>query len=245
VCQALGPAEARGRLGVNSTGQPFDSVMAVELTPDRTANPMVNAGAIATTSLVPGATADDKWAFVVDGLSRFAGRPLALDDEVYASETDTNLRNRSIAHLLEGYGRLYFDPDQATDVYTRQCSLTVTVEDLAVMGATLADGGVNPRTGERVVDLEVCPPVLAVLATAGLYERSGDWLYDVGLPGKSGVSGGIVTISPGKGGLGTFSPRLDAAGNSVRGTAVTRTLSQALGLNVFASSVSPTFASRR
>lgn len=235
VCQAIGADEARRRLGVNSTGLPFDSVMAVELHPDRLTNPLVNAGAIATTSLVPGATAADKWAAVHDGLSRFAGRPLPLDDAVYTSEAATNLRNRSIAHLLEGYDRLYFDPDEATDVYTRQCSLTVTVEDLAVMGATLADGGVHPRTGERVVDAEVCPPVLAVLATAGLYERSGDWLYDVGLPGKSGVSGGIVTISPGKGGLGTFSPRLDPAGNSVRGAAVTRHLSRALGLDVFAS----------
>jgi glutaminase len=237
VCQAIGVDEARRRLGVNSTGLPFDSVMAIELSPDRTTNAMVNAGAIATTSLVPGATATEKWRFVQDGLSRFAGRPLQLDADVYASEAATNLRNRSIAHLLEGYGRLFFDPDEATDVYTRQCSLTVTVEDLAVMGATLADGGVNPRTGERVVDAAVCPPVLAVLATAGLYERSGDWLYDVGLPGKSGVSGGIVTVSPGKGGLGTFSPRLDAAGNSVRGLAVTRHLSQELGLNVFASAV--------
>jgi glutaminase len=235
VCQALGTDEARRKLGVNSTGQPFDSVMAIELSADRTTNPMVNAGAIATTSLVPGATAAEKWRFVQDGLSRFAGRRLELDTEVYASEAATNLRNRGIAHLLEGYGRLYFDPDAATDVYTRQCSLAVTVQDLAVMGATLADGGVNPLTGERVVDDDVCPPVLAVLATAGLYERSGDWLYDVGLPGKSGVSGGIVTISPGKGGLGTFSPRLDPAGNSVRGRAVTRHLSQQLGLNVFAS----------
>ena len=235
VCQALGADRAREKLGVNGTGLPFDSVMAIELSRDRTTNPMVNAGAIATTSLVPGATTEAKWRFVQEGMSRFAGRELAMDDEVYESEAATNLRNRSIAHLLEGYGRLYADPDEATDVYTRQCSLTVTVQDIAVMGATLADGGVNPLTGERVVDEELCPRVLSVLATAGLYERSGEWLYDVGLPGKSGVSGGIVTISPGKGGLGTFSPPLDPAGNSVRGQAVTRLLSDALGLNVFAS----------
>jgi glutaminase len=238
VCQAIGADTARRKLGVNSTGQPFDSVMAVELSPDRTTNPMVNAGAIATTSLAPGATADDKWSFIHDGLSRFAGRRLVLDTEVYESETATNLRNRSIAHLLEGYGHLYFDPDQATDIYTRQCSLKVSATDLAVMGATLADGGVNPLTRERVVDADLCPPVLAVLATAGLYERSGEWLYSIGLPGKSGVSGGIVTIAPGKGGLGTFSPLLDHAGNSVRGAAATRDLSQALGLNLFASNPS-------
>jgi glutaminase len=235
VLQELGAERARELLGVNSTGLPFNSVMAVELNDDRTMNPMVNAGAIATTSLVPGATPEEKWEAVLDGLSRFAGHRLAIDEEVYASESATNLRNQGIAHLLESYGRVYSDPDEATDVYTRQCSVRVTAEDLAVMGATLADGGVNPLTGEQVVDAVHCTHVLAVLATAGLYERTGDWLYDIGLPGKSGVSGGIVTMAPGKGGLATFSPRLDAAGNSVRGQAVTRHLSRRLGLNLFAS----------
>lgn len=235
ACDAVGPEVVRQRVGVNATGLPFNSVMAIELNHDRTMNPMVNAGAIATTSLVPGATAAAKWAFVVDGLSRFAGRPLTLDHDVYRSEAATNRRNQGIAHLLSGYGELWFDPDETTDVYTRQCSLLVSAHDLAVMGATLADGGVNPVTGERVVRADTCKRVLAVLATAGLYERSGDWLYDVGLPGKSGVSGGIVTVAPGKGGLGTFSPRLDEAGNSVRGQAVTRHLSDELGLNLFAS----------
>jgi glutaminase len=235
VLQELGSERARELLGVNSTGLPFNSVMAVELNDDRTMNPMVNAGAIATTSLVPGATPEEKWEAVLDGLSRFAGHRLEIDEEVYASESATNLRNQGIAHLLESYGRVYSDPDEATDVYTRQCSVRVTAEDLAVMGATLADGGVNPVTGEQVVDAVHCTHVLAVLATAGLYERTGDWLYDIGLPGKSGVSGGIVTMAPGKGGLATFSPRLDAAGNSVRGQAVTRHLSRRLGLNLFAS----------
>ena len=129
-----------------------------------------------------------------------------------SSEAATNQRNQGIARLLQGYGRMYSDPDEATDIYTRQCALNVTARDLAVMGATLADGGVNPVTKERVVDADRCRRVLAVMATAGLYEQSGDWLYEVGLPGKSGVAGGLVTISPGKGGLGTFSPPLDAAG---------------------------------
>jgi glutaminase len=239
VCEALGPQPVREKLGVNGTGLPFDSVMAVELTPDRTANPMVNAGALATTSLVPGADAASRWATLADGLSRFAGRPLSLDEEVHASEAATNHRNRGIAHLLDGYGRMYCDPDEATDVYTQQCSLRVTARDLAIMGATLADGGVNPVTGERVVGAATCRHVLAVLATAGLYERTGDWLYEVGLPGKSGVSGGIVTVAPGKGGLGTFSPPLDAAGNSVRGQLLTKYLSERLGLNLFASVPAP------
>ncbi len=235
VCQAIGAEAAREKIGVNSSGLPFNSVMAVELNKDRTMNPMVNAGAIAATSLVPGGTADEKWNFIRTGLSRFAGRQLGLNAEVYESEAATNLRNRGIAKLLEGYGRMYFDALEATDVYTKQCSLNVTARDLAVMGATLADGGVNPITGERVIDPINCKRVLAALATAGLYELSGDWLFEIGLPGKSGVSGGIFTVSPGKGGLGTFSPRLDGAGNSVRGQLVSKFLSESLGLNLFAS----------
>jgi glutaminase len=235
VVESIGADAARSRVGVNSTGQRFDSVMAVELNEERTMNAMVNAGAIATASLLPGATAADKWALAREGLDRFAGKNLVFDDDVYASESETNLRNQGIAHLLAGYGRLGFDPDEATDIYTRLCSLRVTARDLSVMGATLADGGVNPVTGERVVSADTCRRVLAVLATAGLYERSGEWLYEIGLPGKSGVSGGIVTIAPGKGGLGTFSPRLDHAGNSVRGTKLTALLSHQLGLDIFAS----------
>jgi glutaminase len=235
VCQAIGAEPAREKVGVNSTGLPFNSVMAIELNQHRTMNPMVNAGAIATTSLAPGETADAKWAFIQDGLSRFAGRPLELDQEVYRSEAATNFRNRGIAKLLEGYGRMYFDALEATDIYTKQCSLGVTVKDLALMGATLADGGINPVTGERVIDAGHCKRVLAALATSGLYELSGDWLYEIGLPGKSGVSGGIVTISPGKGGLGTFAPLLDTAGNSIKGQRATKFLSERLGLNLFAS----------
>ncbi|GGF23746.1 glutaminase A [Subtercola lobariae] len=235
VCDVLGADEARKRIGVNNTGLPFNSVMAIELNDGSAMNPLVNAGAIATTSLVPGDTADEKWQFVLNGLSKFAGRPLSMAADVYASEAANNKRNQGIARLLESYGRLYFDPLEATDVYTKQCSIDVTVTDLAVMGATLADGGVNPVTGERVVRADTCKRVLAVLATAGLYERSGEWMYDIGLPGKSGVSGGIITIAPGKGGVATYSPPLDEAGNSVRGQLASKFLSDLLGLNLFAS----------
>ena len=137
--------------------------------------------------------------------------------------------------MLQSYGRIYMDPAEAVDLYTKQCSLNVTAKDLAVMGATLADGGVNPITKERVVDASVCHYALAVMATAGLYETSGDWLYDIGLPGKSGIGGGIVTVSPGKGGLGTFAPPLDSAGNSVKGQLVAKFLSQQLGMDLFVS----------
>jgi glutaminase len=235
VCDALGGEEVRRELGVNATGLPFNSVEAVERGRDGRTNPMVNAGAIATTSMVPGATADERWRFVHDGLSRFAGRSLPFDHRVFASATATNHRNRSIARLLTSYGRLHGDPDAAVDLYTRQSCIAVTARDLAVMGATLADGGVNPLTSERVIDASTCRHTLVVMVTAGLYETSGDWLYDVGLPGKSGIGGGIVTVSPGKGAVGTFAPRLDEAGNSVRGQLATRFLARQLGLDLFVS----------
>jgi glutaminase len=235
ICQAIGEDEARDKLGVNSTGLPFNSVLAVERTKGGATNPMVNAGAIAATSLAPGASANAKWQFIRDGLSRFAGRNLTLNSEVYESEAAANQRNQGIASLLQSYNRIYFDPMQATDVYTKQCSLNVTARDLAAMGATLANGGVNPLTRIRVIDAIHCQHVLAVMVTAGLYENSGDWLYETGLPGKSGVSGGMITVAPGKGGLGAFAPQLDDAGNSVKGQLAARYLSERLGLNLFAS----------
>ena len=235
VCQTVGADEAREKLGVNATGRAFNSVAAVEAGDNGRTNPMVNSGAIATTSLVPGKSYEARWRFIHEGLSRFAGRTLPLNEEVYASASETNFRNQSIARMLQSFGRIYLDPAEATDLYTKQCSLNVTAKDLAVMGATLADGGVNPLTKERVVDAESCRYALAVMATAGLYETSGDWLYDIGLPGKSGIGGGIVTVSPGKGGLGTFAPRLDKAGNSVKGQLVAAFLANRLGLDLFAS----------
>src|SRR5215831_15108370 len=235
VWQEMGAERAREKLGANATGLPFNSLAAVERSTDGRTNPMVNAGAIATTSLVPGTSVDAKWRFIHEGLSRFAGRKLPLNEEVYASASETNHRNQGIARLLQSVGRIYFDPAHATDLYTKQCSLNVSAKDLAVMGATLADGGVNPLTQERVVDAIVCHYALAVMTTAGLYETSGDLLYDIGLPGKSGISGGIVTVSPGKGGLGTFAPPLDGAGNSVKGQLVAKFLSQRLGMDLFVS----------
>lgn len=239
VCQAIGPDAARDRIGVNSTGLPFNSLAAIERSPDGRTNPMVNAGAITTTALVPGASVEERWRTIVDGLSRFAGRELHVDEEVHRSAAATNRRNRAMAELLRGVGRIDGDPAEAVDLYTRQCSLGVTARDLAVMGATLADGGRNPVTGDDVVDPMVCHHVLAVMATAGLYETSGAWLYDIGLPGKSGIGGGIVTVSPGKGGLGTVAPRLDDVGNSVKGQLVARDLSQQLGMDLFLSRRGP------
>ena len=235
ICELIGAEEARAKLGANATGFAFNSVAAIERTNDGRTNPMVNAGAIATTSLVPGATHDAKWTFIHEGLSKFAGRKLPMNEEVLQSALETNFRNRSIAQFLLSVSQIYSDPIEAVDLYTRQCSLNVSARDLAVMGATLADGGVNPLTRERVVDPSVCHYTLAVMVTAGLYETSGDWLYDIGLPGKSGIGGGIVAVSPGKGGFGTFAPPLDAAGNSVKGQLAAKFLSQRLGMDLFVS----------
>jgi glutaminase len=235
VCQEIGAEEARHKLGVNATGRAFNSLEGIERNADGRTNPMVNSGAIASTSLVPGSNLKAKWKFIHEGLSRFAGRELRLNEEVYVSASETNFRNQSIGRLLQSYGRIYMNPAEAVDLYTKQCALNVSARDLAVMGATLADGGVNPITKEPVVDAWVCHYALAVMITAGLYETSGDWLYDIGLPGKSGIGGGIVTVSPGKGGLGTFAPRLDSAGNSVKGQLAARFLSQRLGLDLLVS----------
>ena len=235
VCEAIGERPTRERLGVNSTGLPFNSVQAVERADDGLSNPMVNAGAIAATSLAQGESKEEKWSFILNGFSRFAGRPLELDEQVYASELATNRRNLGIANLLEEQGCIWFDPEASTELYTRQCALKVTTHDLALMAATLANGGRQPLTGEQVVAPRIAQVVLAVMVTAGLYETSGDWIYDIGLPGKSGVSGGLITVAPGKGGLATYSPPLDPAGNSVRGQLTAAFLSERLGLHLLAS----------
>lgn len=234
VAEAIGPEAARERIGINATGLAFNAAAAVERSPDGRTNPMVNPGAIVTTSLLPG-DGEEKWQALHAGLSAFAGRPLELDEDVYASAAATNHTNRSLTWLLHQRGLLGCDPGLALDLYTRQSCLRVTAGDLAVMGSTLADAGVNPVTRERVVGPFACHHTLAVMITAGLYETSGDWLYDVGQPGKSGISGGIVTVSPGKGGFGAYSPPLDAAGNSVRGQLAARHLAARLGLDLLQS----------
>lgn len=236
VCGSMGLDEVRARIGVNATGLPFNSLAAVERDPLSRTNPMVNSGALVSTSLIPGDSVDDRWTAILTGLSGFAGRALTVHDETYASASSSNQRNRALSLLLTDRQALQGDPEEVTDLYTRTSCLEVTAADLAVMGATLAAGGVNPVTGVRVVGSDVARATVAVMAVAGLYETSGDWLLDVGLPGKSGIGGGIVTVSPGKGGLGTFAPPLDAAGNSVKGQLVAGHLARELDLDIFASS---------
>jgi glutaminase len=234
MIEGVGFARVRELIGMNATGRPFDSIASVDLSTDGRTNPMVNSGAIGTVSLTPGSTLDDRWEHLRAGISRFAGRPLELDAEMLESASATNLRNRAIAATLVARGRVVGEPSDAVALYTRQSCLRVTARDLAVMGATLAAGGVNPVTHERAASAATCRLVLAVMATAGLYETSGDWLCDVGLPGKSGIGGGILTVAPGKGGLGAFAPPLDAAGNSVRGQLMAQILSRTLGLDLLA-----------
>lgn len=234
VGDAVGPELTRRAVGVNATGLAFDSAEAVERMPGGRTNPMVNAGAIATTALTPGGSVDERWAFLLDGLSRLAGRDLELDGEMLASARSTNHRNRALANLLFSRGAIEGDPLEATELYTRQSCVTVDVRDMATMGATVANGGRNPVSGEQVISTAMCHDVMALMATAGLYATSGDWLWDVGLPGKSGISGAVVALAPGKGAFAAYSPRLDSTGNSVRGQVAARLLSEELGLDVFA-----------
>ncbi len=235
VMEALGVQAVHDKVGASPTGLPFNSVIAVELHGGKPLSPLVNAGAMSTVSLLPAKNAAERWAKLLEGYSRFAGLPLPLIDAVYTSEAATNFHNRGIAWLLYSYGTLYSDPLEACDVYTKQCSVAITARDLATMGATLAAGGVNPITRERVVAANNVPPILAEMTMEGLYDASGDWAFNVGLPGKSGVGGGTLAVAPGVLAIGAFAPPLDPVGNSVRGVLAARHIANALGLNIFAS----------
>jgi glutaminase len=234
VFQDSGENLVENSIGVDATGQVFNSIVAVEQYKGKEMNPFVNPGAIATTGMVKGASGDEVWRKILAIHSDFAGRQLKVDQVVYKSEADTNQRNRAIGQLMSAYERFPGDPAQATDIYTRQCAIAVNAKDLGVMAATLANGGKNPVTGKQVVDPKHVPSLLAVMATAGLYDDSGKWLFHTGLPAKSGVGGGIIAVSPGKFGIGTFAPPLDAAGNSVRGQRAIASISNALGGNPYA-----------
>jgi glutaminase len=235
VMEEQGPEALANNMGVDATGQVFNSIVAVEQYKGKEMNPMVNPGAITATSMVSGASRDAKWQKILNYYSAAAGRPLSVNQEVFKSEADTNQRNRAIAMLMLAYEHIKGDPLEATDVYTEQCSVSVNAKDLATMAATLANGGRNPVTGKQVIKAENVPEILAVMATAGLYDDSGKWLFRTGLPAKSGVGGGIVAVQPEQFGIGTFSPRLDDRGNSVRGVAMLQALSQRFGLHMLAS----------
>jgi len=221
------------KIGVEPTGMPFNSIIAIELNPKRSINPLVNAGAIAAVSMLDAKSPDERWQKILDGYSAYAGEPLELIDEVYVSEAETNYRNRAIGNLLFAYERLYSEPMEAVDVYTKQCSVGVTARQLAMMGATLANGGVNPKTEKRLLREEYVDEVLAVMLMAGFYDESGQWAYDTGLPAKTGVGGGIVAVVPGKMAIAAFSPRLNESGNSVRAMRAIDYIAEKLDENIF------------
>ena len=217
VFQESGETAVRDNIGVDATGQAFNSIVSIEQYKGQEMNPLVNAGAITVTSMVKGRTRDEIWHSILMTYDEFAGRKLAVNDEVYKSEAATNQRNQAIGQLMYAYERIKDNPTQAVDIYTEQCSVNVNALDLATMAATLADGGKNPITGHTVIDAGHVPGILAVMATAGLYDDSGKWLFTTGLPAKSGVGGGLIAVAPGKFGIAVISPPLDKAGNSVRG----------------------------
>ncbi|HWH19272.1 MAG TPA: glutaminase A [Solirubrobacterales bacterium] len=219
------------KVGVEPSGEAFNSI---SLAPGsgRPLNPMINAGAITSTSLVAGGSAAEREERVVDFYRRFAGRPLEVDMEVYESERDTGHRNRAIGHMLRAFGVLEEDPDEALDLYFRQCSVSVDCRDLSLMAGTLANGGVNPLTGDRVLARDHVDRVLSVMTTCGMYDSAGEWVVDVGMPAKSGVGGGVLAVLPGQLGIAVFSPPLDRHGNSVRGVEVCRQISTDLNLNL-------------
>ncbi|MDG2327762.1 MAG: glutaminase A, partial [Halioglobus sp.] len=233
IMQQQGPRAVREKIGVEPTGMAFNSKMALEIYEGRSVNPLVNAGAIAAVSLVEASSEKDRWQQVLSNIEDYTARDLTVLEEVYDSEYETAWGNRAIANLLFNYGRLYSEPEEALRVYTRQCSIGINTLDLAMMGATLANEGVNPKTGKRVLDREHVPELLAIMATAGFYDESGEWMYSAGLPAKTGVGGGIVAVVPGKFAIATFSPPLNPAGNSVRGLKAIGYISSTLGVGLY------------
>ena len=238
VIEEQGPDAIAKTIGVDATGMRFNSIVSIEFSQKSLGGPemnsLVNPGAIATTSMVKGASRDEIWKSILSYYSDFAGRPLSINQEVFKSEADTNQRNQAIGYLMYAYGYIKANPLQATDIYTEQCSVSVNAKDLAMMAGTLANAGKNPVTGKQVMKADYVPNVLAVMATAGLYDDSGKWLFRTGLPGKSGVGGGIIAVSPGKFGIAVISPPLDEAGNSVKAQKAIADISNALGGNPYA-----------
>jgi glutaminase len=231
--EELGPDKVFEKVGSEPTGRAFNSPIAVVDMPTHTGNPLVNAGAIATVSLISGSTADEKWNKILDFYSKVAGEKLSLIDEVYKSEAATNTGNKALSYLLAKYDSIYADPFESVDVYTKECSVGVNASQLARMGATLANDGVNPATGERVIKQEDIPHILSTMMMAGLYDGSGGWAWHVGLPAKSGVGGGIIAIVPGKGAIAVFAPPLDEAGNSVKAQKVIEYVANKLDYNLY------------
>jgi glutaminase len=228
-----GAEEVFTKIGGEPTGRAFNSIPAVVDMPTHAGNPYVNAGAIATTSLISGANEDEKWNNIITFYNKAAGAKLSVLEDVYSSEAATNTGNKAISMLLAKYDRIYADPFESVDLYTKACSVGVTADQLAVMGATIANNGRNPLSGEQVISRENVPHILAEMMMAGLYDGSGSWAWHVGIPAKSGVGGGILAVVPGKGAMAVFAPPLDEAGNSVKAQKAIAFVADKLGINLF------------
>ncbi len=233
VMEEQGVEALHEKIGVEPTGMPFNSVMAIQLNEQRSVNPLVNAGAIAAVSMLDANSPEQRWDMLLKWYSDLAGDKLTLLDDVYVSESETNYNNRAIANMLYNFGRLYSDPMEAVDVYTKECSVGVTAKQLAMMGATIANNGKNPKTGKQLISPENIPELLAIMFMAGFYDEVGEWAYSAALPAKTGVGGGIVAVVPGKMAIVAFSPRLNEAGNSVRALKAIEYISRSRSLGVF------------
>ncbi|MFI7809538.1 glutaminase A [Citrobacter werkmanii] len=228
-----GPQVVLDKLGANATGMPFNSGLAVELTKGAPENPLVNAGAMSTVSLIEAKDKTDRWNKILDNLNVWADATLTVNEPVFKSEMETNQHNQALAKLMESYNSFYGNTDDAVEIYTRQCSVDITVEQLAKMGAVLANKGKSPFNGKQLLNEKYVPQVLAEMAIAGLYDGSGKWLYTVGIPAKSGVGGGMVAVVPGEYAIAVYSPPLDEAGNSVRAQKTIEYVAEATEANVF------------
>ncbi|MFI3303463.1 MAG: glutaminase A [Rikenellaceae bacterium] len=222
------------KIGADATGLPFNSIMAILLEQEHPSTPLVNAGAISACSMIsPTGDLELKWQAITNFMQSLTSSKLSLIEELYKSESETNFNNKSIAWLLKNYDRIYDDPDMSLDIYTRQCSMGISAQQLAIMGGTIAHSGVNPLSREQVFKPSLTTHIVSMMATVGLYERSGDWMFTTGLPAKSGVGGGILGVIPGIMGIAAFSPRLDESGNSVRAQRALSYISDRLNLNVY------------
>ncbi len=234
VLRQYGAEKLLSMIGADATGLPFNSIIAILLENDHPSTPLVNAGAITACSMVnPMGDADKKWAAIVENITQLSGSAPDLIEELYRSESETNFNNRSIVWLLKNYNRIYDDPDLSLDLYTRQCSLGITAEQLSVCGATIANRGVNPKTGRSVFDASFSPQITSLIATVGFYEHTGDWLYTSGIPAKKGVGGGVMGVLPGIMGISAFAPPIDESGNSVKAQLAIKHIMNKLGLSVF------------
>ena len=228
------PEEVLTKIGADATGLPFNSIMAILLEKDHPSTPLVNAGAIAACSMVkPVGKPDAKWEAIQGFIEGLCGSSVEVIEELYKSETATNFNNKSIAWLLKNYSRIYDDPDMALDLYTRQCSMGITAEQLSICGATIANEGLNPNTNKQVFDKALSPKITSMIATVGFYQHTGDWLYTSGIPAKTGVGGGVMGVMPGVMGIAAFAPPLDDAGNSVKAQLAIKHIMNKLGMNVF------------